>query len=589
MTDDRTCAPLIAPASCSALADDEWRDPYADRAPNMVSANLKLWFVFACALSTLFGIYGAWRMLTQGAVDDDELQHLHFAWCIAKGLTPYADFWDNHTPGLHHLLARLLDLGGDPSDALQRGRLLIALSSLALVGVTFALGSVLFDRFTAAAASALFVSSEIFVDKATELRPDGFLSALCILALIAVVRSWNEVRFGRRMLWFLGSGIALGLGALFSPKALISLGSILLTLFLIQVKQPRRHRLLVESILAIGAGVALPIFSWLTYEYSAGAFGPALEYTFFESFRHPDRFNSLLALHAGWPYGFFLVTFIGGIWWLRANWGTDVSRAAPLIVLLHGVFCLSIYLAVMPAPYLQTALLFTPQLSVFGGYLAASQLRETGSAHQMRRSAAALWLTCIALVGVLQPSLRIQFRFDREQASLEYTTARMDWIHSWTSGDDVVFDGRCIAPFRMHAISRPSLVRGVLTAYHRGAIQPTIAEELASSGCTVFVLDERTKHLPESDARLIRSLMIPAEGLDTSIYFPGWKVELGPKSAVTVDVLTEGEFVSRSSNSGAALLVNGLPVSTPIELSRGQVELAASGETTVTLWRRAGQ
>ncbi|HXV63969.1 MAG TPA: hypothetical protein VEK15_24935, partial [Vicinamibacteria bacterium] len=41
------------------------------------------------------------------AIDPDELAHLHCAWSVSKGMLPYRDFFENHTPGFFYLVAPL--------------------------------------------------------------------------------------------------------------------------------------------------------------------------------------------------------------------------------------------------------------------------------------------------------------------------------------------------------------------------------------------------------------------------------------------------------------------------------------------------
>ena len=52
--------------------------------------------------------------------DPDEFQHLYSAWCISKGMLPYKDYFEHHTPFLHFLLApcfRFFNVETDPDQA----------------------------------------------------------------------------------------------------------------------------------------------------------------------------------------------------------------------------------------------------------------------------------------------------------------------------------------------------------------------------------------------------------------------------------------------------------------------------------------
>ena len=47
-------------------------------------------------------------LLRSRGFNPDELEHLHFSWCVAQGKVPYVDYFDHHTPWLHLALARIV-------------------------------------------------------------------------------------------------------------------------------------------------------------------------------------------------------------------------------------------------------------------------------------------------------------------------------------------------------------------------------------------------------------------------------------------------------------------------------------------------
>ena len=63
----------------------------------------------ATALAITLGIWmaGLWVVELRG-FNPDELQHVHHAWCLSKGLVPYVDFFEHHTPWLHIGLERVM-------------------------------------------------------------------------------------------------------------------------------------------------------------------------------------------------------------------------------------------------------------------------------------------------------------------------------------------------------------------------------------------------------------------------------------------------------------------------------------------------
>ena len=79
-------------------------------------------------------------------VDTDEPQHLHVAWAWTKGLLPYRDVFDNHTPLFHMLSAPLVALIGETPRILVLMRLaMIPFFAATLLG-SFLIGRRLFGR-----------------------------------------------------------------------------------------------------------------------------------------------------------------------------------------------------------------------------------------------------------------------------------------------------------------------------------------------------------------------------------------------------------------------------------------------------------
>src|SRR4249920_3359391 len=43
-------------------------------------------------------------VLPRRVFDPDEFEHSHAAWCVFKGMVPYRDFFEHHTPWYYYLL-----------------------------------------------------------------------------------------------------------------------------------------------------------------------------------------------------------------------------------------------------------------------------------------------------------------------------------------------------------------------------------------------------------------------------------------------------------------------------------------------------
>src|SRR5436853_5392466 len=90
--------------------------------------------------------------LVHRALDLDEFEHAHAAWSVARGLLPYRDFFEHHSPALYLLCAPLFASTATATDAAAAIRALLVaravmwLVTLAIVGFVYRLGTVVRDR-----------------------------------------------------------------------------------------------------------------------------------------------------------------------------------------------------------------------------------------------------------------------------------------------------------------------------------------------------------------------------------------------------------------------------------------------------------
>jgi hypothetical protein len=146
--------------------------------------------------------------------DFDEAEHLHTTWLVARGLLPFRDFFQHHTPMLWVTLAPLLRLLPTGGYIFLAARLFaLALSALAwCVGYRLALrvhgkgaAADVAPVMVLLAACAL-IPGEYFV-----LRPDLVSNILSLLAVGAMLRraDWRAAGLG---------GLLLGLALSYNPK-----------------------------------------------------------------------------------------------------------------------------------------------------------------------------------------------------------------------------------------------------------------------------------------------------------------------------------------------------------------------------------
>ena len=169
-------------------------------------------------------------------IDPDELEHLHAAFCVWRGLLPYRDFFEHHSPALYYLLQPAFWIYGPELQVLWLGRAAMSLMSLATVVITWQLAKLLKGETAAWTASLLLAWSSVYVLKGTELRPD--VPACLCLALMTyfAVRSLGSARF----LDWLGIGLLGGLATLFTQKGIVPVVSLAISLVLVHSVHHRR-------------------------------------------------------------------------------------------------------------------------------------------------------------------------------------------------------------------------------------------------------------------------------------------------------------------------------------------------------------
>ena len=105
--------------------------------------------------------------------DHDEFEHIHSAWYVANGYTPYADFFENHHPLLWYCLAPVLLVLGYSTQTVVVLRLAMFGLTMGIAFLTFLIARRVTSSTTASLLSVLLLLSMVmFVEKSIEIRPD---------------------------------------------------------------------------------------------------------------------------------------------------------------------------------------------------------------------------------------------------------------------------------------------------------------------------------------------------------------------------------------------------------------------------------
>jgi hypothetical protein len=119
--------------------------------------------------------------------DSDEQQHLHVVWGWTAGMVQFRDYFDNHTPLFHLLMAPLLAILGERPEILLWMRVPMLVLFALVVWAAWRLGRTLFDERVARWAALLLVLFPPFFLKSLEFRNDNLWNALWMIAALALV------------------------------------------------------------------------------------------------------------------------------------------------------------------------------------------------------------------------------------------------------------------------------------------------------------------------------------------------------------------------------------------------------------------
>lgn len=230
--------------------------------------------------------------------DHDELEHLHGAWLISKGMLPYRDYFEHHTPGLHFLLAPLnwaLRPETDTGRAyavIFMARGLMWLFTGVIVLFTIRLGAVLRDYRVGLVAATLLLYVVMFSEKALEIRPDLPSVTFWLASLILLLPLLREAMPTPRTRWAL-AGTLLGAGVMCTQKLLFVLPGLSVTLLWYLADRGARGavRIRVGNIAAMAAGFSIPILVTMAYFAARHGLLEFIEFNLLYNARFGPRFT----------------------------------------------------------------------------------------------------------------------------------------------------------------------------------------------------------------------------------------------------------------------------------------------------------
>jgi hypothetical protein len=447
--------------------------------------------------------------------NQDEFQYLHHGWMVSQGFVPYRDFWNNHTPLLWVLLAPLAFLFDEQPAYLFAGRLLILAATIAVAVMIFRLTALLFSLYGAIFALLLLSLEFYALDKGIEVRPDQFMILSWLLAVWFLERSASDDL--SKGTW--RAGLALGIGLLFTPKALFAIASVGMGVLWLTLRAPAgpsgRRRDCLRRLAILGATAFLPLLATTLVLSLIGAGQAFVRQAFIDNAgfaRAPDLaltfFRSSLILT---PL-FWACAAIGVILWcrrMRRPHSASGDRAS-IVMLISIAGALMAYFLIIPAPYKQSILPLVLLLAPAGG--AAGRLLFDGLAARQRprlRLASGAAFIAILLIGVVRAFTGMTMALQPLTPTNAEQFKRMTYVLSLTTKSDSVLDGQAAYVFRPQASFYASIVDELLYRFRTGGLAYDIPERCDDGGCRVAILDSRLRQMPRSVLQFIDEQYTP--------------------------------------------------------------------------------
>jgi len=369
----------------------------------------------------------------------DELEHLHFGWCVSRGMLPYVDYFEHHTPWLHYGLAPLLaryDTDIDEDEA-QEALFAARRAMLPWAAATLLLAALLARRHAGAAAGwvapVLLTHFAYFLSKSLEVRPDVPAAALLtggVLLLRGPRPAWGDPRPGA----FFASGLAFGAATLLTQKVLFALAGVAAAeLMILALARARRRERLVE-VAAQALGFAVPWASTLGYFAGRGGLGAFFDLNFAVNTRWPGP----------GPEG-FLTEFVredpalvlvsaAGLAAALVRLARGRGRPEGELVLAAAALALAVSLAALPAVTRHYFLLLLPLLAVLGAGLLVRL-----AARVPLPAPAAHWILAVLIaLACAEPLGRLRDAFDRGNWS---TLQGVRWVVRNVGPSETTLDG----------------------------------------------------------------------------------------------------------------------------------------------------
>ncbi len=460
-------------------------------------------------------------VLVHRTFDPDEFEHAHTAWCVFKGMIPYKDFFEHHTPFYHYMLSPFFHwFHVDQSFESARHFLIFARGLsvvLAILSVllTVLIGRLLEDRGTERGlpgvgiwAGLLLVVQPFFFQKTVEIRPDVlalpiFLGSLWFL-LRGLAPSMASEKRGRGLL--LAGGLCLGASIMCTQKMLFVLPGLLagLGIWMLSARSKAhlRSRLVSTMVFFLGLCVT-PALTWAAFalHHGGGAF-IANNFLLNSKWKHVSYEQLLRLIGASWPA--LVLGLLGASVSLYRFFRSEPRRYEGLL-LSCILFGLIVGILIIPGAHRQYYLMLLPIVCLFAAQ-GLCVLVELAPARTR------VWLFALAMIPfALVPlgDLRESFASRNDEQ-----LARLRYVFEHTQPTDVVMDGiEGTGVFRPHALYHFFLHAEILDMLPRERVDAYVdALERGQIRPRLIALDENLIALGTRFLRFVKKNYVSSDG-----------------------------------------------------------------------------
>jgi len=473
--------------------------------------------------------------------DPDEFEHSHAAWCVFKGLLPYKDFFEHHTPWYYFALSPFFHWFQVDQSFESARRFLLFGRGLSLVLtvlsaiLVFRIGRLVANRKVGLVAGLFLVGQPVLIQKTLEIRPDVLALPFFLGGLWFLLRGMlkDEDSAPRSLRWFIGGGLGLGAAIMCTQKMLFVLPGTLTGLGLWALAS--RRRILPGRILAVlGAlvGIAAPVaFTWVGFAVQGG--GEQFIHDNFllnAKWRQHSAEHLLVTLETSWPilvlcllgasvsmYCFYRsdMETLGGFPCLparqsRAASHTTKQRQYGEVLLLCTLGGLIAGILVVPAAYRQY---YLPPLTIACLFAAKGLCFLV----ELVKERARPWLlVCATLPLLVWPVVDLEESFARRD---DRQMARLRYVFEHTEPADLVLDGWLgTAVFRPHPLYYFFMHGELMAMLSEKDIDPCLdALESGRVRPSLVTLDDE---LPALGSRFVRFLLKNYVSNDGLFYLP---------------------------------------------------------------------